>query len=122
MRHSKSHQTRVATVSRSKMELENGTLQLCTILYVFLCALLSITRSLSAAFPARRAMKRASRQILTAFSPPINLTLSSTVYWRTAHGVRSARILSAVAMCVVLFRPWETRRATLLGPRELCGR
>ena len=83
--------------------------------------------SLSAAFPARRAMKRASRQILTALPLSLSLpeSLSSSVYWRKAHGVRSVRVLSAVARIVVLVllsRPWETRRAILVGSRELCGR
>lgn len=43
---------------------------------------------LSAAFPARRAMKRASRQILTALPPSasLSLSLSSAAYWRKAHG------------------------------------
>lgn len=52
-------------------------------------------------------------------------SLSSSVYWRKAHGVRSVRVLSAVARIVVLVllsRPWETRRAILVGSRELCGR
>ena len=50
-------------------------------------------------------------------------SLSSSVYWRKAHGVRSVRVLSAVARIVVLLsRPWETRRAILVGSRELCGR
>lgn len=111
MRHNKV----TSNTRRHSQQIENGTLQLCTLLYVFLCALLSITRSLSAAFPARRAMKRASRQILTAFSPPINRTLSSTVYWRTAHGVRSARILSAVAMCVCVWCSSDRGRPD--GPR-----
>lgn len=55
----------------------------------------------------------------------VSESLSSSVYWRKAHGVRSVRVLSAVARIVVLVllsRPWETRRAILVGSRELCGR
>lgn len=75
--------------------------------------------TLSAAFPARQAMSAASRQILTAYSR----RRSPAVYWRTAHGGRSARILSAVALVVLVSsdrgRPHEPRG---FGSRELCGR
>ena len=66
--------------------------------------------TLFAAFPARQAMKRTGRQILTALPPPGGtlLSLSSTVYWRTAHGCgqraycrRFACVLVSVCMCAL---------------------
>eukprot|EP00389_Voromonas_pontica_P005728 GDKH01008583.1.p2 GENE.GDKH01008583.1~~GDKH01008583.1.p2 ORF type:complete len:67 (+),score=3.95 GDKH01008583.1:110-310(+) len=66
-------------------------------------------------------MKRASRQILTAL-----LLLSRSLFHRVlAHspwGAVSARVVGGCYIVRVLFRPWETRRAILVGSRELCGR
>lgn len=52
-------------------------------------------------------------------------SLSASLFRRVlaqSPWVRSARVLSAVGIVWVLFRPWETRRAILVGSRELCGR
>lgn len=37
-------------------------------------------------------------------------------------GAVSARVVGGWCVVWVLFRPWETRRAILVGSRELCGR
>ena len=70
-------------------------------------------------------MNRASRQILTALSSISHVTLPprtgaqpmGAVGARVVGGFLLQRLLRGL-----LFRPWETARATLLDPRELCGR